>query len=70
MLIPLSSTRFIWLSFPSPYHLPFYCSEGSWTSRESGYISVRSFRLPFLWLLTIHAVPSERRLRQLGLPLP
>ena len=70
MLIPLSSTRFVWLSFSVPHNLPFYSSNGSWNTRESGYISLRSFRLPFLWALTIHAVPSERRLEQLGLPLP
>lgn len=63
--------RFVIFSKIPPSFIPSgYRYFSSWHSKQSGYISLRSFRLPFLWVLILRHVPSQRRLAQLRLPLP
>ncbi len=69
-LIRLSSSRLLWLSRSAPSLIPLgYSSYGSW-HRASGYLAERPLRLPFLWLLILRHVPTQRRLAQLRIPLP
>lgn len=69
-LLRLSSSRFLWLSRSAPRIIPLGLrSYGSW-HRQSGALSERSLRLPFLWLLSLRYVPTKRRLAELRLPLP
>ena len=69
-LVRLSSSRWLWAAPAAPSFIPPLSHWSSWHSRQSGYLSLRSLRLPFLWLLIIRHVPSDRRLAQLRLPLP
>lgn len=69
-LVRLSSSRLLWLSRSAPSLIPLgYSSYGSW-HRASGYLAEQSLRLPFLWLLILRHVPTQRRLAQLRIPLP
>ena len=69
-LVRLSPSRYLWAAPTAPSFLPFLSSYSSWHSRQSGYLSLHSLRLPFLWMLVIRHVPSKQRLAQLRLPLP
>ena len=69
-LVRISSSRWLWAAPAAPSSLPFLSYYSSWHSRQSGYLSLRSLRLPFLWLLIVRHVPSKQRLAQLRLPLP
>lgn len=69
-LLPLSSRSFLLLLSSAPPSLPFLLSFSSWHTRESGWLSLLSLRLPFLWLLLLRSRSSHDRLRSLSLPLP
>lgn len=70
MLLPISPSVFLWLSRSVPPPLPSPCAYSSWHNRESGYISLRFLRLPFLWFLLVRHAPSHHRLAELRLPVP
>ena len=69
-LLPLSSRSFLLLLSPPSLPLPTVRRFSSWHNRQSGWISLLSLRLPFLWLLLLRSRSSSQRLRELRLPLP
>lgn len=69
-LLPLSSRSFLLLLSPPPSPLPLLWRFSSWHSRESGWISLLSLRLPSLWLLLLRSRSSPDKLSELGGLLP
>jgi hypothetical protein len=66
MLLRLSPSRSLWLSRSCPLPLPFLCSYRSWHDRQTGWLSIRSARLPFLWLLLVRHLPTRAKLDRMG----
>lgn len=67
--LPSFSSRSLLLLSRSSPPLPLLCSFSSWRSREAGWLSLRSVRLPGLWLLLVRHLPTSRKIARLGLPV-
>ena len=68
--LPSRSSRALLIvsrSAPPP-GLPLLARFASWRSRESGWLSLLSLRLPGLWLLLLRSLPSQARLKRIGYP--
>jgi len=68
-LLPLSRRSFLLILSPPPFPFPLIFRYGSW-SREPGWLSLLSLRLPFLWLLLLRFRTTPERLKELGDLLP
>lgn len=69
-LLPLSRRSFLLLLSLPPFPFPPLLRFSSWHTKETGYISLLSLRLPSLWLLLLRSRSSSERLKELRLPLP
>ena len=66
--LPSRSSRALLIvsrSAPPP-GLPLLARFASWRSRESGWLSLLSLRLPGLWLLRLRSLSSRQKLDRLG----
>jgi hypothetical protein len=68
MLVRLTPRRFLWASLNAP-PFPLLAHHSSWHNRQSGWLSLRSLRLPFLWIIILHSVPSQIKLKRINCPL-
>lgn len=68
-LVRLTPSRWLWLSSTAPAFLPALASHSSWHSHASGWLALRSVRLPGLWLLLVRHLPTTRKIARLGLPV-
>jgi hypothetical protein len=67
MILQLSPSRLLFISPSPPPSLPLFSGLRSWRSHDSGWLSIRSLRLPSLWLLYIRHLPTKEKLEQLRL---